>query len=457
MKHLLFLWACGAALCVSCSDDDDNKDPKEIELAKGMKQEQTVYADGNGENSGIRFTAVADWTATVTEVPVVRSEQAATVDWLTLSAYSGAAGEHTLTMTIADNRTGKARKAEIAIRCGGTKITVTVEQKAEKEDGSVMEAAKPVKKIIYREERNSDKVDSETDHAENFDKTFAYDGQGRVVRIETQTTRYSSTETTVHAFDYGVVGEINITCTYSDQGSYSQRSRAKLDARGNVVSLQEEEDGQFYDYMTFAYTEDGRLKQWKDADYEDGTEGNFFYTDGYLSKYEYFSERYPEENDVYEFPLATTYPNKYPNSGAIDFLGYIMMDDDYDYLFHIGRLGKSGDYLPESFSAGDYAEYASMDPEYYEPNITIPETRTYVEWPENAQAKLTYEFDGDNNLTKIIVTEDFVVMRSEWDVVVGSEYKNPNRPELGYKYEIQNRQTTKVRDDRNVCTYTITY
>lgn len=456
MKHLLLLWACVVALCVSCSDDDDNKDPKEIELAKGMKQEQTVYADGNGENGGIRFTAVADWTATVTEVPVVRSEQAATVDWLTLSAYSGGAGEHTLTMTIADNRTGKARKAEITIRCGGTKITVTVEQKAEKEDGSVMEAAKPVKKIIYRAEQNSDKVDSETDHAENFDKTFAYDGQGRVVRIETQYTQYGESWTVTHSFDYGVVGEIAVTVTSNkyenDEPDYY---RARLDERGNVVTLQEQVEGKYVDYIAFAYTEDGRFQQWKDFEYE--SEGNFSYTDGFLSKYEYISYRYQGEDEAYEFPLATAYANKYPNNGAIDFLGYIMMDDDYDYLFYIGRLGKSSDYLLESFPAGDDSELKYDYGEYGKADTTIHETYDYVKWPENAQAKLTYEFDGDNNLTKIIITEDFVVMRREWDVVVGSEYRDPECPEFGYKHEIQNTRTEKVRDDRDVYTYTITY
>lgn len=87
---------------------------------------------------GIRFTTASDWTATVTEVPVAKSDQTAqTVEWITLSAYSGGAGEHTLTMTVRGNNTGKARKAKIVIRCGATEITVTVEQKADKTDGTV--------------------------------------------------------------------------------------------------------------------------------------------------------------------------------------------------------------------------------------------------------------------------------------------------------------------------------
>lgn len=455
MKHLLLMLACVAAFCTSCSDDDE-KDPKEIEL-KGTPTEQTLHADENGADNGIRFTAASDWTATVTELQV-RSDATPTVDWLTLSAYSGGAGEHTLTMSITENRTGKARKAEISIQCGATKITVTVEQTAEKADGSLMEKAKPVKEITYREVLNSEKVNGSTDHSENFDKTFAYDEQGRVVRIETSNTQYGETWTVTHSFDYGVAGEIAITCTNSQYENEPDYYRAKLDAKGNVVTLQEKEDGTYEDYITFKYTADGRFAGWKDCDEYDPCEGKYSYTDGMLSKYEYISYKYDDENMTYNFPTATTYPNKYPNNGTIDFLGYIMMDDDYDFLFHIGRLGKSGDYLPERFPEEDGGDdYYEVSTGYPTPGEIIHKTKQYVEWPENTDAILTYEFDNDKNMTKMVVTHSFVVMEDEYDIVVGTELIDPDYPGKGYKYEIKNRTTRKVRDDQDTHTYTITY
>lgn len=452
MKHLLLMLACVAAFCASCSDDDE-KDPKEIEL-KGTPTEQTLYADESGaDNDGIRFTAASDWTATVKELEV-RSEATPSVDWLTLSAYSGGAGEHTLTMTIAENRTGKARKAEITIQCGATKITVTVEQTAEKEDGTVV---KPVRKITYREVLNSDKVYDSNDHSESFDKTFAYDEQGRVVRIENQQTSYGETYTDVYTFDYGVVGEINITVVEGEYDSDPLYYRAKLNDRGNVEKLLEKEDGTYEDYMTFKYTADGRLAGWKDHDEYDASEVRYSYTDGMLSKYEYISYDYDDENMTYDFPTATTYPNKYPNNGAIDFLGYIMMDDDYDFLFDIGRLGKSSDYLLERFPGGNEDENYDVATSYPNPGVTIHKTKQYVEWPKDGDAVVTYEFDKDKNMTKMVITESFVVMEVEYDIVVGHELLYPGHPESGYDYEIKNRTTRKVRDDHDTHTYTITY
>ncbi len=119
---------------VSCSEsNDDGGDDKPVKLSPETKQEQQVYADDEQAPAPIKFTATAPWTATVAEVAT--KAEAGRVDWLTLSAYSGGAGNVSLTMTLSPNYTGAARKAEIRIACGGTIITITVEQKATTESG----------------------------------------------------------------------------------------------------------------------------------------------------------------------------------------------------------------------------------------------------------------------------------------------------------------------------------
>lgn len=450
MKHLLFILACVAALFTACSDNNKDDDEEELKLEKGTKQEQTLYADENGEDNGIHFSAASDWTATVTEVPIVRNEQPQTVEWITLNMYSGGAGEHTLTMTIRDNLTGKSRKAKITICCGVTEITITIEQQAAKADGTVV---KPVKKYSYRETMNSDAIMGFTNTTGDFDKTFSYDTEGRVARIITEYKEMGE-GTVTYDFDYRIAGEINITrhCSgYNETSAY----RAILDARGNVKTLLEESEGKFVDFMTFKYTDDGRLAQWKDAADYNYAEGNFSYENGLLTKYEYRSEYY-DENSITVFPVATAYPNRYPNKGAIDFFGYTMQDDDFDFLFDIGRLGRTSDCLPETAPGTDESPASRADP-YLEPNQTIHEVKQYVVWRENSVMNLSYKFDNDKNLTEILMTEPFTVMEAEWDVVVGSELISPQEPGYGYKYEIKNRTERKVRDDRDTYTYTIIY
>ncbi|MFR0894555.1 MAG: BACON domain-containing protein [Alistipes onderdonkii] len=46
-----------------------------------------------------------------------------------LPDHGDAAGDYTITITLGVNTTGKNRRATVMIECGGTKITITVEQK----------------------------------------------------------------------------------------------------------------------------------------------------------------------------------------------------------------------------------------------------------------------------------------------------------------------------------------
>ncbi len=120
----------------ACSKSDDGT--KSVELTGGTESQQTVYADEKQAPAPIRFTAKAAWTATVAEV-TTKAEGDSEVDWLDLSAYSGGAGNVSLTMTLSPNYTGADRKAEIRIECAGTSISITVEQKGTTEQGEVPE------------------------------------------------------------------------------------------------------------------------------------------------------------------------------------------------------------------------------------------------------------------------------------------------------------------------------
>ncbi len=155
---------------VSCSEsNDDGGDDKPVKLSPETKQEQQVYADNQQAPAPIKFTATAPWTATVAEI-ATKAEAGSEVDWLTLSAYKGDPGDISLTMTLSPNYTGAARKAEIRIACGGTIITITVEQKGTTEQGEVPEdpdkpkpdpieltGETPTQQIVYADETQTPK------------------------------------------------------------------------------------------------------------------------------------------------------------------------------------------------------------------------------------------------------------------------------------------------------------
>lgn len=450
-------WMFMVVLLLSACSTDDGDDSPTVKLTDGTSVEQIVYAEETVKDEGIKFTATGPWTATVSEIVSSKAENNG-IDWLTLSQYSGNAGEYTLKLTVKENLTGKDRKAQIKIQCGETTITVIIEQKAEKE-GEMVSNAKPVRKIVYQEDNKSGEVlGYQNNNCEDFTKEFSYDEQSRVVRIVTEYPNDIHMGTKTLNFDYRVVNEIAVTET-SESGT--ENYLVKLNKQGNAERIQCNDKGMgFEDYVLFDYDNDNRLTLWKDAAAEDENgEGHFSYTDGIFSKYEYISLTYPEENMTFELPVEKAYPHKYPNNGVIDFLGYIMMDDDYDFLFHIGRLGKSGNYLPEMFmQQNDYDSPAKEVSPYNTPNVTIPESYETVRHTSyGEEVKIEYRFDDDNCLCEIKIMEPFVVVKVEYDVVVGNELIYPEEPGMGYKYEIKNKKETDVRTDYDTYVYTISY
>lgn len=185
MKKLFLLLFTVCCALTACSDGEGN-DPKEIVLGEGTQTSQTVYADDTaGKDKGIKFTTTGPWTAEVAEV--VTRAAGSTVDWLKLNQYSGdKAGDYTLTLTLTENLTGSDRKAAIKIICGSTVITITVEQKGKKEDGTVPdeEPSVPSVKKLLTKLRYTREYDAHGDPG-NFatELTFTYDVQNRITRV----------------------------------------------------------------------------------------------------------------------------------------------------------------------------------------------------------------------------------------------------------------------------------
>lgn len=229
------------AALAACGDDGDGD--KSLKLTGGTQTEQTVFADQTQKTGSIHFTASADWTASVSAVTTKAA--ADEVGWLTLSAYSGGAGEFSLTMTLKPNLTGRDRKAQIRIVCGETVITIVVEQKGTKEDGTLPDGGETQGRRISRIRQDNyfysgSKV--EYDGTETYD--FTYDADGRVTRIvqteinETTGASGTVTDVTTVAITYGDKSvAYEISSTENDvESPYKPTGSIVLDEKGRVVS-----------------------------------------------------------------------------------------------------------------------------------------------------------------------------------------------------------------------------
>lgn len=153
------------------------------------------------------------------------------------------------------------------------------------------------------------------------------------------------------------------------------------------------------------------------------------------------------------------YTNRYPNNLPVDIVGLLLSDDDdYDFLFYTGRMGKTSDYLPELMP--DYMSHddwsTKKEEGYPNPNTTIEEFYYSIKWSDD-NLVMSYTFDKDNYLTGIQTKIGFSVMKTTYTVTVGSELVDPNFPERGYKYETKDYKTAKVKDDADVFNWTIEY
>lgn len=442
-----------ALLCGACSNENENKN-QTIQLAEGTSP--TLVLDSKTSTTTqeqIKFTATSAWTAWIKAATDQRSG-GSEVDWLTLSAYSGPAGEQSLTLTISPNTGTTSRKAVITIECGGQSLTITVEQ-AGSESSEEVTTTKLVKEIRYTADWQRNTLLGISTTPEVTTWQFSYDTQNRM----TSSLIQQGDKKVERTFTYTAENEITLDEKeiYSSY-SYDTRYLIQLNEAGNATSVlhDDKETGNYTPYINFTYTDDGRLAQMKDADAgEEGSEYTFTYADGKLASFEYYNGKYTGDNYSYTFDATTDFTHQYPNQGPIDIMGYLLTDDDFDFLFHLGRMGKTGDYLPEHFTGQAMNQETSPLKPYLTPEVTEHESSKYIREIQKPY-DLNYTFDNEQNLQSILIKQYFEVVTREYDVVIGTEYIDPKDPNRGYKYEIKNvKETTKEAYD--TLTFEITY
>jgi hypothetical protein len=136
----LSLLLMATAVLTGCEKDGPSEDSA-IQVESGSALTQSVFADETQGNGGVTFTTTGAWTSSITEttapVKSLSLKSAQDASWISISPSSGdRAGSYTVTITLEPNLTGADRTAVITITCGDSEITITVTQKATKEDGT---------------------------------------------------------------------------------------------------------------------------------------------------------------------------------------------------------------------------------------------------------------------------------------------------------------------------------
>ena len=135
---LLAMLFTASAIFISCDRNNDTE-PEIVLTSPEAVRNQTVYADQT-TTSAVSFNATGTWTATVSAPPTTTAHTEtvrSTVDWVTLSANSGVAGDHTLTIMLGTNFEGVNRTAIITIRSGDTEIVITITQRGTDAGGKI--------------------------------------------------------------------------------------------------------------------------------------------------------------------------------------------------------------------------------------------------------------------------------------------------------------------------------
>lgn len=460
---------CTALTLTACSDENGNGGkPENIELVNNTPEKVVVKADETENGQAISFKAVAPWKATVNDVTPTRAVEAGKeVEWVKLSAYSGEAGDVSLSMSFTRNFTGMTRKAEIIIECGDTAVKITIEQVAENSDGSVTKQVKTVKMIIDYPSEFIDDPNYKPGSQESISNsvmTYHYDDKGRVSRISNLEDEDEESEI---VYDYSVVGEISVTSRENYEGKTEEEKYiVTLNDNGNAVKVREfdKEKNQYLDKHKLDYDKDGRLKKLTTYDkaYDRNSSSNFEYKEGFWTRLEYKYGESDSSVDVYNFDIPTYYPNKCPNNNIIDMTAFLsdfyeFDDESFTIISTIGKIGKTSDYLIERIKKIDELSELAGGYSYEKPGTIIHESTYKKADFSEYYDEYKYEYDKDKNLSKVILTQKFDIIEVKEKEIVTDEVirEYPDGIKL-YRTKTESKYK-KLGEGKDTVTYTLEY
>lgn len=269
MKRIQFVWVCWALVVpfllfsVSCTDNENARPSVEFVLDDAVPGNWVLPA--NDTSVFVKFQAYNDWRVSVERDS--SEESLSSLDWLSLSEYSGKAGQHTLSMSISENATDTTRNAKVIFYCGMKRVVVNVTQEEGQEENDSLQCRRgqisEIRELFYGEEGSN-----------SHSYKFGYDSIGRLVRVNWD-----------GAYGVSILSYQQNSIQYSSQFGlwdgyveYKENGTAQLDKKGNATSwrcLSEElcqSSGYYYredkTTCTMSYV-DGYLQEHGNGDYHE--------------------------------------------------------------------------------------------------------------------------------------------------------------------------------------------
>lgn len=268
MKRKQFVWVCWALVVpfllfsVSCTDNENARPSVEFVLDDAVPGNWVLPA--NDTSVFVKFQAYNDWRVSVEQDS--SEESLSSLDWLSLSEYSGKAGQHTLSMSISENTTDTTRNAKVIFYCGMKRVVVNVTQEEGQEENDSLQCRRgqisEIREQYYGEDPYSRSY------------KFGYDSIGRLVRVNWD-----------GAYGVCILSYQQNSIQYSSQFGewdgyveYKENGTAQLDKKGNATSwrcISEElkmSNGYHYDEDEYTCTmsyEDGYLQENGNGDYHE--------------------------------------------------------------------------------------------------------------------------------------------------------------------------------------------
>ena len=269
MKRIQFVWVCWALVVpfllfsVSCTDNENARPSVEFVLDDAVPGNWVLPA--NDTSVFVKFQAYNDWRVSVEGDS--SEESLSSLDWLSLSEYSGKAGQHTLSMSISENATDTTRNAKVIFYCGMKRVVVNVTQEEGQEENDSLQCRRgqisEIRELFYGEEGSN-----------SHSYKFGYDSIGRLVRVNWD-----------GAYGVSILSYQQNSIQYSSQFGlwdgyveYKENGTAQLDKKGNATSwrcLSEElcqSSGYYYredkTTCTMSYV-DGYLQEHGNGDYHE--------------------------------------------------------------------------------------------------------------------------------------------------------------------------------------------
>ncbi len=133
-----------SVIFIACEKDNETN-ISDIDVEDKTQLIQSVFADNLKGKNDVRFTTKRAWTSSIKEVnenkgQTPKNSVTTTPNWVSISPDSGMeAGDYVISINLTKNLTKFDRTATITIFCGEAQVTITITQKAIKEDGTLPE------------------------------------------------------------------------------------------------------------------------------------------------------------------------------------------------------------------------------------------------------------------------------------------------------------------------------